>query len=369
MAGTIGIKIANGEFYPLMEENLPATKKLVLTTVHDGQKSVQIDLFRSISKTMLDAQYMGSIVVENLRPKLKGEPSIEMVISSDINGNISADAIDIDPGVEGEHHTLNVSLSAMDGSYPDDNFNDFDLEYSKPPSSAVLYGLDDKPYKEERKFPWMVMALATLFVILAISALWFFFLGGRDTIFAGKTGPLIERTVSPPAVAVAPQPVPAVIPPPVVAPPPQVEASPVEPVSPAESVSPTEPAVAAPVTPPPVPAAQPVEIPPPVEPAPLAEPASPSETIPVIRAPATPPAPQPTVERTRPPAPVSSYRVPAVIPAGGTRYMVQWGDTLWDISEAFYRDPWLYHRIAQHNNIKNPDFILSGFYIRIPPRN
>jgi nucleoid-associated protein YgaU len=68
-------------------------------------------------------------------------------------------------------------------------------------------------------------------------------------------------------------------------------------------------------------------------------------------------------------APVWSYNVPAVIPREGVNYTIRSGDTLWDISEAFYRDPWLYPRIAQHNNIRNPNLIISGRTIRIPPRN
>ncbi|MDR0289492.1 MAG: LysM peptidoglycan-binding domain-containing protein [Treponema sp.] len=73
--------------------------------------------------------------------------------------------------------------------------------------------------------------------------------------------------------------------------------------------------------------------------------------------------------RNRPPAPVSSYRVPAVIPRDGAPYQIRWGDTLWDISEAFYRNPWLYPRIARFNNIQNPDHIIAGRTIRIPPKN
>jgi nucleoid-associated protein YgaU len=66
---------------------------------------------------------------------------------------------------------------------------------------------------------------------------------------------------------------------------------------------------------------------------------------------------------------VSSYNVPAVIPPEGAPYRIRWGDTLWDISEAFYRNPWLYPRIARFNNIRNPNRIISGTTIRIPPRN
>jgi nucleoid-associated protein YgaU len=59
--------------------------------------------------------------------------------------------------------------------------------------------------------------------------------------------------------------------------------------------------------------------------------------------------------------------VPATIPKEGVAYKIRWGDTLWDISAAFYRNPWQYQRIARFNNIRNPNMIISGRTIRIPP--
>ena len=344
MAGTIGIKIANGDFYPLTEENLPSRKKIVLTTAHDGQSGVQIDLFRSISKTMLDAQYIGSLVVDNINPGLKGEASIEMIISSDSDGNISADAYDINAGEGIERHSLNVSLHSMDSTLSDDDFFDFELEDGASQLPVDSSGQKEKE-REEKKFPWKVMAFATLFVILAVAGAWFFFLGGRD-VLTERFGPLMER-FSPLITQATPPP----------------EAPP-QAVAPIETPLPVPP----PVTPPP-----PAVAPPPAEPPAVVQPpvvAPPPEPPPVIRAPEAPPAPRPeTVQRTRPPAPVMSHRVPAVIPRNGVVYLIQWGDTLWDISAAFYRDPWLYPLIARHNNITNPDFIRAGFPIRIPPRN
>jgi nucleoid-associated protein YgaU len=61
--------------------------------------------------------------------------------------------------------------------------------------------------------------------------------------------------------------------------------------------------------------------------------------------------------------------VPATIPREGVPYKIRWGDTLWDIAAAFYRNPWLYPRIARFNNIRNPNLIISGTTIRIPPKN
>jgi outer membrane biosynthesis protein TonB len=245
-----------------------------------------------------------------------------MIISSDEDGNITADAHDLEAQADGEHHTLKVSLKEMASAGLEDDFPDFNLERNVPQTPSGLYS-DASEKEDEHKFPWLIMGLATLFVVIAIALLWFFFLGGRDSFSL----PMAQERAAP-------------IPPPVIqqsqdAPQPQVQ-------------------------PPPAPAVQPqVQLPsqPPAEP-------------PVIQAPAAPPPPRPVeTVRTRPPAPVMSYRVPAVIPRNGVVYQIRWGDTLWDISEAFYRNPWLYPRIARHNNIRNPDHIIAGSNIRIPPRD
>ena len=48
------------------------------------------------------------------------------------------------------------------------------------------------------------------------------------------------------------------------------------------------------------------------------------------------------------------------------RYRIKWGDTLWDISDSYYKNPWKYPKIARYNHIKNPDLIISGTDILIP---
>ncbi|MDR1586271.1 MAG: Hsp70 family protein [Treponema sp.] len=323
MASTIGIKIANGEFYSIMEENSTVKKRLILTTVHDKQRSVQIDLYRSFTRTMADAQYIGSLVVENIKPKPKGEPSIELVISSQKNGDITADAIDLDTSAGGEHQVLNVSLKSLDEDNREYEIPDFELEQNEEPPSALYE--DDAPSSEQdeekKKFPWIALIIIGIALILIIAALWFLFLGGRDTLKGIMGKPAVEKTV-PSAPPSAPQ-TPAVKPP----------------------ASQT---------------AQP----------PAAQPQAPAAPPPVIEAPVAPQtARQQPDRRNRPPAPVSSYKVPAVIPKEGALYKIRWGDTLWDISEAFYRDPWLYPRIARFNNIRNPNLIISGTSIRIPPKN
>ena len=316
MAATIGLKVANGEFYSIIEENSSIKKRLILTTVHDRQHSVQIDLYRSFACSMADAQYIGSLVVEKISPKPKGEPSIELVISSNSNGDITAEAIDLDVRPGGEHQILNVSLKSLNDSINEYDIPDFELEQNDEPPSGLYSRSDTVRQKESRKFPWLVLVIVGIVLILILAAVWFFFFSGRNAnnTFSDKK-PAIEQPASnQPAL---------------------------EPVKPA----------AVPVQPEKTP--HPVQI---------------TEQPPVIKAPVTLPPPAPVAVRKRPPAPVSSYKVPAVIPKEGHPYTLRWGDTLWEISEAFYRNPWLYPRIARFNNIRNPDYIIAGKTIRVPPK-
>jgi hypothetical protein len=324
MASTIGLKIANGEFYSVIEENSSVKKRLILTTVHDKQRSVQIDLYKSFTKTMADALYIGSLVVENIKPKPKGEPSIELIISSTKEGEIVADAIDLDTGTNGEHQYLNVSLKSLDEDNRETDIPDFELEQHEGPPTG-LYAQAKAIEQEEPKksgFPWVIVIIIGIVIILALAAAWWFFLRDRVPLPFIKEKAPVETPLTPPQKA------------------------PEQPVQPSQT-------------------AQPAQPPKPVEPPP-----KPVEPPPVIQAPATAPArPAATAPRNRPPAPVSTYKVPATIPKEGAPYRIRWGDTLWDISEAFYRDPWLYPRIARFNNIRNPDLIISGRTIRIPPKN
>ncbi|MDR2101062.1 MAG: Hsp70 family protein, partial [Treponema sp.] len=289
MASTIGIKIANGEFYSILEENSTIKKRLILTTVHDNQKSVQIDLYKSFTKTMADAMYIGSLVVENIKPKTKGEPSIELIISSKTDGEITADAIDLDNSTKGEHYSLNVSLKSFDEDTREYELPDFELEQQEPPPPQGLYEKASviKEEQEPRHFPWLVIIIIGLVIMAACVALWFFFFREK----AGTESPPLPQSVTAPAVPAAP---PAA---------PQVQSPPPAPSAPsAPATTSAAPAAPAPTTPAPV--------------APV--PVAPVTPPPVIQAPPAPAvtqtAPVQTYTRTRPAPPVASFKVPATIP-------------------------------------------------------
>ncbi len=98
MSKSIGIKLADGTFYPILEEGKPDNKRLELTTVKDNQETVQVDLYRSETNSMDDAEYVDSLQIENLIARPNGEPTLAFDISLDENDNLSAKICDPESG-------------------------------------------------------------------------------------------------------------------------------------------------------------------------------------------------------------------------------------------------------------------------------
>ncbi|MDR2073302.1 MAG: LysM peptidoglycan-binding domain-containing protein [Spirochaetaceae bacterium] len=321
MAASIGIKEANGDFYPILEEKSDVKKRLVLTTVHDNQKSVQIDLYKSPSKSMADAMYIGSIVIENISLKQKGEPSIEMTISSTKAGSITADAVDL--GNPSNEHHLSVHLESFEEDKTE--YPDFEVDGE---ANRIKEGAETP----ERKFPWLAVIILGLVLALLCLGLWYLLTRRGEDLSLRQSGAVqTEAAQESPASAAEAPPALAV----------EAPAAPGPPLA--------SPGSGPPVTAPPAPAAAP-------PPRPMV-----IDTPP--KAAATP------VSRERPSAPVYSFNVPQTIPPEGVAYKVRWGDTLWDISEAFYRNPRFYSAIVRFNEISNPNLIVSGTELIIPPRN
>ncbi|AEJ18527.1 Peptidoglycan-binding lysin domain protein [Gracilinema caldarium DSM 7334] len=323
MAASIGIKIANGEFYPILEEGTSVKKRLILTTVHDGQESVQIDVYKSESKSMSDAEYIGSLVIEHITPKPKGEPSIEMTITSRDSEELIAEAVDLDDKNDLERHQLTVSLKALEQSETYD-LPDFELEtHEEQPPIGLYERASVIRDREEQKKPFPIIPiLIGLGIVILIALLLYLFMFNNTVSKRDQQ----EITVQPTTGDTVAEPV--------------KSSEPVEALEPRTVVQETN----------------------------STDTTEEKKPEVVVEVSPSQPAVQAKPARTRPPAPVSSYKVPLTIPKEGAPYKIRWGDTLWDISEAFYRNPWLYPRIARFNKIRNPDLIISGTTIRIPPK-
>ncbi len=98
MGKKIGIKLADGTFYPIMEDGVPQKKLMELTTVQDNQTTASIDLYRSESGTMDDAEYVDTLELSELAPHPGGETSISFTIQLDEDNMLSAEVVDSESG-------------------------------------------------------------------------------------------------------------------------------------------------------------------------------------------------------------------------------------------------------------------------------
>ncbi len=366
---TIGIKIANGNYYPIIEEDVVGKKRLILTTVNDHQQSVQIDLYRGEGDTLAEASYIGSLILENMVDAQKGEPEVELILGIDGEGNLSASAAD---SATGERQSLALSLDAL-SEEGDFDLPQFDIDASIEPSSDITsleedisdefdlesdfeeefggefeegetaetpfgeeeYSEEEAPPPREKKGR-LKPGLLVLFVILGLAIIGLLaFLVYRN--FRGEEiPPLLARMGITREVPV------------------DDEGMDRE-LSGAEGTGKSGPgrngAAGMDETAPEVTEAGPER----------GGRDGPETAVEVPRTEDA--APQPA-EQEGPAA------AAAVSPdkLGGVWYWIKWGDTLWDLSNSFYRTPFLYGKIAKANNIKNPDKIYAQSKIFIPEK-
>ena len=151
---TIGIKLADGSFYPILEEGTAKTYQLDLTTVKDGQTKVQIDLYRSESGSMEDAQYVDTLEVSNLVPHPNGEADLHLSVSLNENNELDAKVIDEETGRQSVTSVTLVSRTLAERANP----ANFELSEEQKDSAEqakideipeIAAGLDEPTFAED----------------------------------------------------------------------------------------------------------------------------------------------------------------------------------------------------------------------------
>jgi nucleoid-associated protein YgaU len=303
----IGIKIADGSCIPILEETEKSKKKVILTTVRDDQPSVQIDLYRDSDSGMKNPEYLGSLKIDKIGEGLKGEPEIELLLNIDDEGNLITTARDLNSDNE---KSLAIKIESLGEAKPYDT-PDFELsssgetgdfESAKDTSGAPPYY---SPMNGQSVSIHEGKNRRPLVLIAAAALLLAVIALGLFFLFRGGE----TENGSPVAGS-----------------------QPAAPRTPPETPAPPP----APLTPPPAPPA-------------------------AVKPPETPAAP-PAAPLTPPPAP----RTGANQKGSGVWYSIVKGDNLWNLSKSFYKTPWLYQKIADENDIANPDLIFQNHRIYIP---
>ena len=346
----IGIKIANGTFFPILNSEDRVKKRVILTPVTEEQTDVKIDIFRGDGEGMFNPVYVASLILNNIASDNEKGTEIELLIGMNDENILDAEAFD---KISGEKQLLSISLDSVDetdffeipdedegrishfnAEMADDTFdtdsleNDFSLEDEELSADdfsdeeinpqADLSEDDELNFPDEEKNEFQddiekdeaqylynyeknrsdkkVSILKMAIVFLSIVFLVFLILLIYTIIKkpAAAENRIKEETKKEIVIEQEKQ---------------KPEASSLPVPAPAEVVK-TEP-----------------------------------------------------VKEKKAPAPVKKAEKPPVPKT--VKYRIKRGDTLWDISAAYYRTPWLYKKIAKDNNIKNPDLIFTDTYLNI----
>lgn len=149
---TIGIKLGDGSFYPIIDQGFTGKKRLILSTIRDNQESMQIDFYRSLDNDIQTAEYIGSLMIEDIKPSQKGEPEIEVILGLDADKKLNAVAKNL---ASEDKQTLSVVLESLEGdrTYGMPEFElDEDIKTTRVPDEDTdeesITG-DTYPFEEE----------------------------------------------------------------------------------------------------------------------------------------------------------------------------------------------------------------------------
>jgi molecular chaperone DnaK (HSP70) len=182
MDAMIGIKIADGTFFPILQESEKRKKRVILTTVKDEQPAVQIDLYRGEGEEMKGASYVGSLMINNIAPAPSGDPEIELLMGIDEKGNLASTARDMKSK---EEQSLSVGLESLP---PEETYDmpDFEVTESEDEAPSPKREKDDSyetPYfsyndapsraeeTEKSRKPLLVIAVIGILVVAACGVL------------------------------------------------------------------------------------------------------------------------------------------------------------------------------------------------------
>ena len=264
----IGIKTADGKFFPILQENEKTKKRVILTTVRDDQPLIHIDLYRGKGEQMEAAEHVGRLQIDHVPPSRQGEPDIELLLGMDPEGNLISKARIDSPDVKTEEESLIIRLDEPHVSAKE-------VEDINTNGSKELYlksYISEEAEKQKRRNYLLILAGVLAGITILILAYILFFRTPTPPQTAGGTTTTTQTT--------------------------------------------------------------PVPVPP---------------TPKIEEKPAVSEAPQ--------------VQKPSSV---GVWYSTVKGDNLWNLARSFYRNPWLYKKIAEENGIPNPDFILQDVRLYIP---
>ena len=107
----IAIKTADGSRFPILDRNDRGRKRVVLTTSRDNQERVQIDMYQGDRDDLANAEYVGSLVIDDIDAASAGSVEISLILGIDDRGQLQARAQNLS---NGDTQSLSISLDQTD---------------------------------------------------------------------------------------------------------------------------------------------------------------------------------------------------------------------------------------------------------------
>ena len=84
---SIGIALADGRYMRIIDKDsrLPITRRVMIPTVRDQQRSLEVDLFQGNDEDILDATYLGTVVYQHVAPAKAGESKVVVDMTMDVD--------------------------------------------------------------------------------------------------------------------------------------------------------------------------------------------------------------------------------------------------------------------------------------------
>jgi molecular chaperone DnaK (HSP70) len=94
---SLGIRIKDGLISKIIPKNtnIPCSAKKLYSTIEDNQKSVKIDIYEGEREFDKDNHFLGSFILNDIQPALRGIPKIEVSFDVDTDGILTITAIDM----------------------------------------------------------------------------------------------------------------------------------------------------------------------------------------------------------------------------------------------------------------------------------
>jgi molecular chaperone DnaK (HSP70) len=106
----VGISLADGRFMKIIdrESKLPITRRVMIPTVRDNQRMLEVDVFQGDGEDVIEAEYLGSVVFRELAEARAGEGKlvVDMTLDAERVLRISSP----EPGREGETFELSTRM-------------------------------------------------------------------------------------------------------------------------------------------------------------------------------------------------------------------------------------------------------------------